>query len=568
MKGIKRVVLWALSATAATAALTGCAGIDTARQASSAMSARAHLQFKDGMPPSRAVVLTHDTLWLRGEEIKASSPQPQILDKAVNYVPQGGETPSLADLCAWIWANTGVIANLDASANAAENTNGRPQAAKPGVATSMASSVPVIVAPPGRTPPVGMEPGQILTQAARGAAALVEPFEYKGTLRGLLDVVAARYGVFWRYRDGQVTIFRTETKTFVLPDLPSSFSFGGSISTNGGSGGGSTMAVGADSTLSGGASGAGGGGGGTGSQVNLKSGGVVDYWAGLQQTAASVGGAGTQVVVNRSLGMLIATGTPPQIKRVDDWVKGLSAMLSKQVAIEVRLYNVKLTREDNYGLNLSLAYHGANGHTGVSFSGAQAPSIASSSTPMSFGATIVGGTLKGTSAAVQALSALGNVTAVLETSGIARNGRAVGIQSDETKDYVNSSQTTLTSTVGATTTMQTASVLAGLTSTFVPRVVDGRILIDFNMQLSDLLPFSTFSSNGSQVQLKDIVATTLLSSVSLKSGESLVMVGNRQRTASVANNGVGNPGMALLGGGVDAQVGDTVLAVVITAHLL
>ena len=566
MNGIKRIVLMSVSAIAAGAALTGCAGINVARQASGNLQARAHAEFRQSAPESRAVVVTHGTLWLRGEEIKASAPQPQILDKAVNYVPQNGKAPSLADLCAWIWTNTGVIADLDTSVRA-QTAAAAPQAAKAKPA-AVPFVVPAIGGAAAQGMPAAAEPGQILAEVARGtASADVEPFEYKGTLRGLLDVVAARYGVYWRYRDGQVTIFRTETKTFALPDLPSSFSFGGSISTSGGSGGGATMAVGADSTLSGGAASA-GGSGGTGSQVSLKSGGVVDYWAGLQQTAESVGGLGTQVVVNRSLGMLIATGTPPQIKRVDDWVKGLSAMLSKQVAIEVRLYNVKLSREDNYGLNLSLAYHSANGHTGISFTGAQAPSISSSSTPMSFGATILDGTLKGTSAAVQALSALGNVSEVLETSGIARNGRAVGIQSDETKDYVNSSQTTLTSTVGATTTMQTASVLAGLTSTFVPRVVDGRILIDFNMQLSDLLPFSTFSSNGSSVQLKDVVATTLLSSVALKSGESLVMVGNRQRTASVNNNGVGDPGMALLGGGVDAQVGDTVLAVVITAHLL
>jgi hypothetical protein len=42
----------------------------------------------------------------------------------------------------------------------------------------------------------------------------------------------------------------------------------------------------------------------------------------------------------------------------------------------------------------------------------------------------------------------------------------------------------------------------------------------------------------------------------------------REQSTSTTNNGIGSPYMPLLGGGVDAQKKDTMIAVVITARLL
>ncbi|MNU00008.1 hypothetical protein D3C72_2430190 [compost metagenome] len=57
-------------------------------------------------------------------------------------------------------------------------------------------------------------------------------------------------------------------------------------------------------------------------------------------------------------------------------------------------------------------------------------------------------------------------------------------------------------------------------------------------------------------------------SVSLKPGESLVLTGLHNQKAATTNNGVGEPWMAALGGGVGATRGDTVIAIVISARLL
>jgi len=196
------------------------------------------------------------------------------------------------------------------------------------------------------------------------------------------------------------------------------------------------------------------------------------------------------------------------------------------------------------------------------------PSITSTSSPMTFGANIVGGTLNGTAVAVQALSSLGNVSQVVSRSGVTLNGQMLALQAARVKNYLASSQTTLASTVGSTTALQPGAVTIGFTGTFLPKVVDGRIMIDLNMTLSDLLGITSATSGTSTIQLPDVTTTTFEQSVSLKPGQTLVLTGYRQHTASVTNNGIGSPDFAALGGGVDAQKGDTILAVVISARIL
>ncbi|NVJ03518.1 pilus assembly protein PilN, partial [Myxococcus sp. AM009] len=149
------------------------------------------------------------------------------------------------------------------------------------------------------------------------------------------------------------------------------------------------------------------------------------------------------------------TGQPPQIERVNEWVKTLTSHLQKQVAIDVRVFKVHVNREDNYGLNLSLAvntlYQGYQNGAKFTVTSAAAPSVTSGVTPVQFGASILSGTLSGTNAAVQALSAMGNVSQVFSRSGVTMNGQMLNLQAAQTQSYLASSQTTLTSTSGSST---------------------------------------------------------------------------------------------------------------------
>ena len=566
---VKRLSGWGVSLLVL--ALSGCAGVQQARQAEQGIHASA-LQAYAKMPRPRPTVVTHDTPWLLGQEIQASTPQPRILSKQVVY--DSATEPSLADVTVWIVSQVGVNAQVDPSAEmnshaAAPHVIPRPAGAVGGPLPSPAISLANRGGRVAQAIP--------LPNAMEGVGAVTRtPLRYSGDLRGFLNILAARYEVYWRYHDGTITFFRTETRTFELPSLPSTGTMSGSISTGGsgsgsmsGGAGSSAGAGSADSTTTGlGSSGSSGQSGGQVMTLSAQS----APWATLQQTASAVAGVGATVVVDHNLGMLTVTGSPAQVARIRAWVKSLDAMWGKEIAVDVHVYSVQVNREDNYGLNLGLAYKSANGHTGVTFTGVAPPTLEGGSTPMSFGASIVGGTLSGTSVAVQALSTLGNVSEVYQDTGITLNGGLIHLQNATSQGYVCSTQNTASGLTASSNSMQLCTVVPGVTAGIVPKLVGGRILLDYDMTISNLLSLTTFTSGGSTNQSSVQEAKQQLArfqqSLSLKPGQTVVVAGLRQKTAGVTNNGVGSPSMPLLGGGVDAQRGDTLLAVVITARLL
>jgi type IVB pilus formation R64 PilN family outer membrane protein len=561
--------------------LSACTGINEARQEHERIHGEAAAQLAD-TPKSQAVVATHSGAWLMGEEIAASKPQPELMNNPVLFNQK--MAASLSDIGAWLAEQISVPVVIDPSVYARSGTsstaNVTPIRAAAGTAPALALPTPGTVLrmpelPLGLSTGLGSSASAPTPQASGANEAPVVPLTYfKGNLGGFLDVVDAHYGVWSRYQNGTIMFFKTETRMYTLPSLSEASSMSGSITTgsdgsSSGSGVGPSGGSGALNAAP--SSGSSSGNSGSGTQTMTLS-ASVNPWQTLSATASAVAGLDAKVVVDNNLGVLVVTGTPPQCDRVGEWMKGVDAMYRKQVAIDVKVYQVQINREDNYGMNLTLAYQSAGAHTGLSVTGASPPTISSSSTPMTFGASILSGSLSGSQVAVQALSTLGDVSQVVGRSGITQNGKVLSLQAATQQGYVQSNQTTLAANVGATSSLQTGTVVPGFTSSFLPKMVDGRILIDFDMTLSELIQLKTFSSgtgsNASSVQLPTMQITRFEQSVSLKPGQALVLTGMRQQTASVTNNGVGSPNVPLLGGGVDAQKGDTIIAVVISARLL
>ncbi|WP_245176278.1 MULTISPECIES: pilus assembly protein PilN [unclassified Cupriavidus] len=543
------------SAVAAATLLSGCGVMET-RDVQNAIGNEAHAAYADA-PRSRPVFRVHEGAWLMGEKIRASKPQPDIYNKHVVFK---GTLGSLTEAANWIAQSVGVRATVDASAVASATSGSAP--AQPAVGSRPTGPIPM-----GGTPRVDLAAplagAPASGQGAGTAIAMPLTLRYEGNFKGFLDAVEAHFGVWSRYNDGTVSFFRTETRTFMLPSLADASSMNGSITTSDSSSGGMAGAGGNGGT-------AGGSGGRSGQSMSMSV--EMKPWETLQATAKAVAGASAEVVVDKNLGALTVTGDPVQCDRIEQFVKSLAAMYGKQVAIDVQVYEVRVTREDNYGLNLSLAYQSSAGQTGVAFSSVSTPTISGSATPMNLGATIMSGPFAGSKAVVQALSTLGNVSQVVSRSGVTQNGKVLALQTATLQDYVAQSQTTLAANVGSTSSIQTGTVTYGFTSNFLPKVVDGRILMNFDMTLSDLLPLQRFNSGGdanqTSVQLRTMPTNRFTQSITLKPGESLVLTGLRNQKASTTNNGVGEPWMAALGGGVGALKGDTVIAIMISARLL
>ncbi len=568
-----RKLSFSLLAVAVSAAfLSGCAGIEQAQHESDSINAAARSAEKS--LPQGVVVSSHPGAWILGDRIAVTRQQPQIFQKPVVFKAESAGT--LGDIAQWITDNTGVPVRVDVMGAAARGGSAR------GSAMPMFPGTPAAAG----TPPLGDSAGSyhramipappVFMAASSGGAGGNElgQINYSGTLKGLLDIVANRAGVWWRYRDGVVIFFNQESRIFTLPLLSGKSMMMGMVSTMGGGGAGGSSMGGAGSSMGGSAmgggavsmSGASGGGssGAAGGETEMSTRSNLDYWKGIRETVQAIAGS-ARVVVDPTLGAITVTGTPPQIKAVAEWVDEISSVLSRQVSIDVHVYNVKLTREDNYGIDLNLAQ--AASSIKSSIVGTGLPTILSASSPMTLGANILTGPYSGSASAIQALSTLGSVSQVVSDSGITPNGQMMALQSARTVSYLQS-ETALSTQIAAGTTLQPGAVTVGFTGSFLPKIVNGKVMLNFNMTTSDLLDITTFTSNGSSVQLPDVQSATFEQTVSLKPNQTLVLTGFRQRAAQVTNNGVGSPYNPIPGGGVDAQTSDVVMAVVITAHVL
>ncbi len=549
--------------------MAGCATFHQAH----VQQVRAEQAITHYQPPAPPPVVTvTNTPFLLGTVVDVRHAMPAVLRQPVTLVTSS--PLSLSEIAAKISSMTGIPVSTD---DVAQNSGAE-------------RSLPPL---PGSGTTTGSLPSNaFLGSSVRHAITL----NYYGPLAGLLDSVAAKNGVWWHFRNGRIVFFRTETKTFSIPALAWSTKATGSIVASSGSGGGMGSSesgmggamggnIGGAGATTGvnpsmgssvggmGASGSAGGSSGTGS-TSITNTSHVDVWKGLQKVAQTVAGKSAQVIANASTGSITVTGTPPQVRHVREWIQGLSRRLSQQVAITVHVYDVQITNEQNYGLNLSGAFQSLGKQYGISVAGVAPPTPVSGQAPFSMGANILNsatgamGQWSGSQVAVQALATMGNVSQVFEQSAVTLNGQPAPIQVAQQVGYLASSSSTQTANVGTTSGLMPGTVTTGFTAMFLPRISGGRILLGMNMTISSLISIQTVSSGGNSIQVPSIASSTFQQSVSLKPGQTLLLTGFKQHNGQTTHNGVGSPYMPLLGGGADANTKNQMIAIVITARIL
>lgn len=404
---------------------------------------------------------------------------------------------------------------------------------------------------------------------------------YAGPLSGLLDVLANEAGAFWRASDGKIIFYRTITKTFWLSTAPrksTDTSTVSSVSGAGASNGGSSGTSGASASAT---SGSGTSGGSSGLMGSSSTGGIsaentytLDAWSGIEKTAHVVGGS-AQVAVDATSGAITVTGAPADVLRVGEWVDGLNSYYGQQVEVEMHVYNVQLSSEDNYSLSPSIVYKAAGATTGYSLTSLAAPAVQGLSNPAAFALSKSNNSVtgqstayNGTNAAVAALSTLGRVVQTYAQTQVTTNGHPTVMQTGNSISYLYSVSNLATANVGSSSTLTPGVINTGLTTLVMPKIAGGTIHLGVTMTNSNLVSISSATSNGSSIQTPDVSSTNVQQDVILHPGDALLLTSLRGEKGTSTHNGTGSPMNPLLGGGVDATASKSLIAVVITAKVL
>ncbi|HEY4350794.1 MAG TPA: PilN family type IVB pilus formation outer membrane protein [Paraburkholderia sp.] len=513
---------------------------------------------------SDGVIVNHG-LWLSGNPIRLTHERtlPGVFSQPATF---DRDVASLQEFAEHIARLTHVPARVAPNALAGSRM---PAAALP--------PVPVIGAAP---PPLPTLPGLTAEGSGRGVAAaagIAQPMHIayrNGDLRGLLDAAATRFGVSWKFTDGAIVFFFTDTRTFQVSAIPGDATINANVMSGSTSDGSSASSNSYGSSSGGGAgtmAGNAGGGNGTPSvtannTTNTVVNSQLSVFSSLRSSIQAMLSPYGSVVSSPATGSITVTDTPDVLDRVASYMDEENATLSKQVLINVTVLSVTQSDQDSYGINWNVVYQAL----GTVFTVTNTfPTTATN--PVSFAAQVISPSSRaaGTQAMISALSSQGTVRRKTSASITTLNNQPVPVQVATQQGYLASVSTTNTANVGSQTSLVPGTITTGFNMTLLPHLLDnGTVLLQFYTNISSLIDLQIVTSGGQQIQTPDVDTRNFLQRVSMKSGETLVLSGYEGTNDSLAQQGVGKPTHYFLGGGYDGTRQREVIVILITPIMM
>lgn len=498
---------------------------------------------------SSAVSLSDKSyLGVKAVPVATQPKPPAFLSKRVELVHDAGSILEFVDPLSAI-AKVPVVVREDALQMASRSANpaGTPRPAS----TPSAPTAP-------------SNPSSSAVDVAQGPVSV----SFVGTLSSLLDLVASRFGLSWRYLpEGSIEFFYRDTKTFMVMVLPGDVA----VQSEVGTAGGTTTGVGSSRNAT----------QKTSAQVN------VQFWKELLDSLNAVKSRDGVVTVSASTGTVTVTDTPSVLARVEKLIDAQNALLTKQVLLDIKVVNVKLTNREQLSIDWELVYRtatknvfGAQSAAGdlfLSNNGTFGQIVKATPDTNNFAFIMPGGTSKkfsGSAALLNALAEQSQIGAITSAQQYALNNQATPIQVGRNARFIESS--TYTPPTGlesrGTVTYQTNTISSGVALQLLPRILDNQnLLIHFSVDISDEPEnLKTDISDASQgfVSLYAQNVRNFMQRVSLRSGETLVLSGYEKHTNKADKNGAVTPDNLLFGGKRDAQSNRDIIVIMITPIIM
>jgi len=397
------------------------------------------------------------------------------------------------------------------------------------------------------------------------------PVSYEGPLSGLLDRLSAHFSISWRFDGSAVSISRYETRIFVVEALPGTQEInegieddatvndtsGGSYSSGSNSQAENTMTQNAKTTMS------------------------FKYWEELATVLNAIVGGQGSAIVSPTMGTVTVTTTPDVMATVSDYLAKENKRLSRQIAINVQIYSVSLSKSEDFSIAFSGFLKNLSSFSGMTYTSASVPGIANTNITSSdaFGAlsiALLNGENDPTVHAgdvFRALSTIGDTTAVAQFPMMTLNNHPVSRRVGTDTSYIQSVTQNTTSSTSTTTilTPEISTVHDGFTLQLTPRLLDdGRILMQYSLSLIglDTLGQTTFGPDELELSLPVTNNRLFVQQCMLRSGQTLV-IGGVDREEYVQNRqGVGSPDNFLLGGGTSSAGSRLMLFMAITPQVM
>lgn len=475
-----------------------------------------------------------DDLWLGADAVKLApkAKEPEALDAYAVYAPQYPVT--LSQVAEYITTRAGVPVQV------------APDAEEAAAKLLQDSTMQYLR----ETAPT--EQGVQSFQPAAGQPGAFR-LQHRGKVRALLDLVTARTGTSWRWNKNTVTIFKYDTRTFQIYSFAGTTSMENEITSQ--ATGGRSQGQGPSTESSAGQS--------------TRQSTTLDFWATLQTTVQSMVSAGGKVALSPEAGTLTITDVPSVLDRVESYVDDFNAQMTRQVAIDVRVYALEVEEGASQGIDWNIIYEKTSGFfRSVASSGGNSSVDANG---IGFGILDPMDNYSGSTVLLNALAESGKLTIKTSATLATLSNRPVPLQIADQTGYVSSVQTTLVPDAGAQTTVTADSVTTGFSANLLPVVMkNDEVMLQVQITLSALqqLRRIAFGEDGDAIEQPEVASRQVMQNVRLRSGASLVLTGFEQESLRSDDRGIGSPTFTLAGGSRGTTSGRTVLVVMITPKVI
>jgi len=366
---------------------------------------------------------------------------------------------------------------------------------------------------------------------------------YTGTVRGALDLLAAKTGYIYTINGGSIYWQAYITKTFDIAFMPGSSDYmmgkasggsGTSASSSSASTGNTVQAMIDDSASA--------------QYSNLK--GTLSVWKDLSTTIKELLSPNGTVIVSESTTTVTVRDRPTNVQLVGQYISNLNSHLSRQVLVKVQVLDITLSSDFVWGINWNAIKQTL---------GQQFLLTANEGTPVSIQALsgadsipVVGtknnlGSSTGVQALINALTQQGRVSVVTEPRVVCLNNQVSVIRIVNQEGYLASVQNTTVAgasgggSAGTITSQLTpGALITGLTLYVLPKVMGHKVFLQVNADLSTKvsiqsissatggLPSSNSTTPGSIIQVPNFTQKQFNQRSVIGSGDTLIISGYRQ----------------------------------------
>lgn len=490
---------------------TGCTVVDKSYDAvrDDMGSVKTTMAHNKSMSPSS--IQESEGIWLGGESFQVSdaTKAPPLLNREISF--NQVDPVSLSELVTMISIDLGmkIVLTQDAvdyskggggggAGDGKGDANDGPGGDGPGGATAEASIFKDIS--------VGNVPG----------SEIKFTLNYKGKVAGLLDVIASKSGLFWRFDKGQIVIMRNDTKTYTLDMLPGKTEYESTMVSDLGSASGeeTTSTESAHKTKT---------------EIKPES-----SWVSIEKSIKTMLSSGGQIAISEQVGTITVTDTPEIQNRIARYVKSINAIAGKQIAVKTDVFEITSDENGKFDTNILAAFDW-QGDLNIGLDGQK----------LTFGrgsndSTTDNKFSKDSNASLNLLRTNKNVSLVTSSTMYAMNGQATPFQQMDEIGYLKEIEVTQGSGDNAApqTSLKPGKTSQGFSMMLMPRILsDGRVMMNFAVDSSRINSIDEYGTDTTgKIQLPNRSTNKYSQLVTVKSGEALMIAG-LERTENSANIG-------------------------------